>query len=548
MAGVIPDTETRELECDRAWRSSIEDDLARKAKQKFARFKNVSHVPVFCEHTTKRMVSGPDGQREESVVYDRNALVDVLNRCNHRILDTGDFSPITEGHTPDKESLDKGARMPRVLGYSGPFRLGMIGNENPRWAIFADEHHSPEHAELLRNELNRRSPEIWMEERMADRFFDPIAALGAETPRLDMGMTRYHRTTHDGREVLKYSATAPGAMNTFLPSHGDDEDRQRYEGNMTGQVDSNLVTQIVDTLFETDLFQKLQTLVGDGPQPTTQPTDEPSSPEATPMHDPTPDAPPAAPPAPPAPEAKPDDLDDYMARYAAGDADGDELMEYASRRKSRAKKRYECDDEDREMFSRYEAGEVDDDELMEYAAGKRAKYQAEQEGEVNEQDPPPTPGEGNVSDVKYAKENAVDKDRYQRLRRENEELKQRLDKIDTDRQHEKARVERYSRLSDAQRDGIDLDLDEEKARCDPAKMSDEAFEDHMLVVNERYSRIPLARTIPIFGNDSKAKGTRDNPTKEQCERATKYSLANKVSFEAGLEHVFEQDGKQATVA
>ncbi|MCE7884832.1 MAG: hypothetical protein DYH08_13425, partial [Actinobacteria bacterium ATB1] len=56
-------------------------------------------------------------------------------------------SPWQIMHSLSRGADAKGARLQkgtlrRVLGYVGPFRVGILGNKNPRWCIFADEHHA----------------------------------------------------------------------------------------------------------------------------------------------------------------------------------------------------------------------------------------------------------------------------------------------------------------------------------------------------------------------------------------------------------------------
>jgi hypothetical protein len=212
LANEYPDTDQRNAILFDTWRKHRgEGELEKKAFSKFGddRFVLVRDVPVFAEHE----ISGRDGKPSK---YDRAALQAVCDRCNHRIADTGDFAAITNGHTPTDEQRAAGAAMPDVIGFSGPFRLGMIGNKTPRWAIFADEHHFKDRYDNTRR-LPRRSPEVWLEERMENRFIDPIAALGAETPRLDMGL-RFARTA-DGRSVEKYAAAcAPGGASVVMPA------------------------------------------------------------------------------------------------------------------------------------------------------------------------------------------------------------------------------------------------------------------------------------------------------------------------------------------
>ena len=164
MRDGISDTDERNSRAMDAWRkyAAAADPVEQRAQRRFGpeEFKRVNDVPVFGEHQTKDDEDNP-------VVYDRAALQSIIQRCNARIADTGDFAPLTDGHTPDKEQLAKGARMPEILGYSGPFRLGMIGNKNPRWAIFSDEYHHLGDADKLKK-LPRRSPEVWLEPKMSD--------------------------------------------------------------------------------------------------------------------------------------------------------------------------------------------------------------------------------------------------------------------------------------------------------------------------------------------------------------------------------------------
>lgn len=253
LSGEFPETDQRNAVCFRQWREAKgTDKLSKIAAEKFPedKFEHVADVPVFAEHATK-------DANGNAAVYGKDELAAIAARCNERIADTGDFSPITEGHTPTKEDFAAGAPMPKVLGYAGPYRLGQIGNKNPRWAIFADEWHHKEDVPTL-SRLRRRSPELWLEERMEDRFFDPIAALGAETPRLDMGMVSYHRTA-DGRTVQKYSAASPAVGSVFVPSDDIEKKNHAAPAAPTGGLSMALtpedVKQIVDAIEQLDWVQ-----------------------------------------------------------------------------------------------------------------------------------------------------------------------------------------------------------------------------------------------------------------------------------------------------
>jgi len=167
------------------------------ARKKFpaAEFVDAGEVCVFAEHETVDSEGNP-------VRFSRCDLVEIVDRCNARILDTGDFAPLTDGHNPSAENIASGAKEPEVLGYDGPFRLGVIGEANPRSAIFAREWHYKDRHEIVKRKP-RRSVEYWT----SKRHFDPIAALGATTPRLDIGM-KLARETSEGERIC-YMAAAP---------------------------------------------------------------------------------------------------------------------------------------------------------------------------------------------------------------------------------------------------------------------------------------------------------------------------------------------------
>ena len=202
------------------------DKLRAKAAEKFPKekFELLRDVPVFCEHETTNAAGEPQ-------VYDREALAAICDKMNHRIADVGAYAKISRGHTPDPEDVANGAEQPEVLGFQGPYRLGMIGNENPKYAIFADEFWFRDKAGE-RAKLPGRSVEIWQHPEMAERFFDPVAALGAETPRLDMPM-KFARAAN-GVEIAKYSgAVYPGGSNSYVPNPADTATKppkkERYE-------------------------------------------------------------------------------------------------------------------------------------------------------------------------------------------------------------------------------------------------------------------------------------------------------------------------------
>lgn len=233
LKGQIPTTSERNRIVLSLWRQHGDHTLAQKAREHFPddRFEHRTDIPVFAEHTKERTLRdsqgevqvGPDGKPATQVEkYDLPALRAICDRCNHRIEDTGNFAALSKGHTPVLDQLDKGAEHPDLLGFVGPFYLGMIGDKTPRWAIFADEHYFRDAAPLV-SRLPTRSVEVWLAPNMGDRFFDPIAALGTETPRLDMGV-RFSRLS-TGELVERYSAEAPGVGSVSVPNLAGRKDK-----------------------------------------------------------------------------------------------------------------------------------------------------------------------------------------------------------------------------------------------------------------------------------------------------------------------------------
>lgn len=202
----IPTINRRTLEVLRLWTDSGNDrDLRDKAREQFTSNEFQHYAPrcVFLEHT---IPAGSNDQPE--MHYGRDELQQMVDWANYRIRNSDTFSVISDGHTPSNAELATGRTMPDVLGYSGPYYLGQLGDVNPRWAIYAEEW--VHRADVPRFEKRqRRSPEVWVMEPIERRTMDPIAALGAETPRLDCGMNPYSRAG-DGQLVMSYSAMTIG--------------------------------------------------------------------------------------------------------------------------------------------------------------------------------------------------------------------------------------------------------------------------------------------------------------------------------------------------
>ncbi len=167
------------------------------------RFLNIEAVPVFIAH----QATLSDGRK---VQFGPEELAAIVRNCNRRIEETGDYAVITIGHTP-QPGQDR--PMPEVVGFAGPFRLGEFAGKP---AILADFHIFWEYKDVLRR-YPRRSPEFRLLEDLKQVHLDPIALLGAEPPRLDMGLTLLYSELAEGKPVERYAFAMPASSNTFVP-------------------------------------------------------------------------------------------------------------------------------------------------------------------------------------------------------------------------------------------------------------------------------------------------------------------------------------------
>lgn len=419
---------------DQYRRQHPEDELDAIAAEKFpdADFVTVRDVPIFAEHETT-------DARGRKVRYGKMELAGIVERCNERILDTGDFAPLSDGHTPTNEQAATGAKFPDVLGYCGPFRLGVIGRRKPRFAIFADEHYHKADVDKVRR-LPRRSPEVWLEERLQDRILDPIAALGAETPRLDLGMARFRRAG-DGREVERYSAISagvpamPGGSNTHLPGavgkkRYDAADTPEQQG--TSMLATEDINAIVDAIKATQQWQFLDNLMsqqGGGPDAAMGAGEDSSADPGMPPDAPAAPEPPTAT-APTAPAAAP----------AAAPAQGPSPLS--------ADEESAMPDDEKQQY-----GAMSHDGKCGYAAARRRHAGASA---------------------------APNREQYSRTAAERDALKQENETL----REQRRQTDRYSRLGQLAAEH-QFDLDDEAAHC--RSMSDAQFDAHLTRVR-KYAR------------------------------------------------------------
>jgi hypothetical protein len=243
LASEFPETDQRNAVLFSTWRKHHGDsEEEKKAHERFSddEYQHLKDIPVFKEHSYFRTMRNKDGspaldkdgnpiQRVEH--YDLKALKAIAENCNKRVRETKSFAPITALHT-GKRKPNGEIEQPEVMGFAGPYRIGMYGNEERedgapykgKWAIYADEFWFKDKAHRAR-EMPRRSPEVYVGRPIEDRFLDPITALGAETPALDMGI-HYH-LNKSGVLVEQYSApnmtvtysAMPGPASVAVPEH-----------------------------------------------------------------------------------------------------------------------------------------------------------------------------------------------------------------------------------------------------------------------------------------------------------------------------------------
>ncbi len=498
----IVDRNSRMSAIFQAWRESgVESALQQKARESLASvvecdpgqveryYRCRPNRPIFPEHETRDAT----GQVQR---YDREALAAIVDRCNRRIMDTGDLAAMSAGHTPDFEQKSKGMQMPDLVGFTGPFRMGLIGDQQPKWCIFADEHiFNDEYSRVQK--MPRRSPEVWLAPKMSDRVMDPIAVLGSEPPRLDTGVGRFSRSsrrldTARYMNVARYSmGSFPGGSNTFT---------QKYSAE-GGQMDQETIQNVVQAVMQgiaatpqwqylTDQMTASQNPIPEsadtGPTPSpaaavvdpSNPTGSPADPSAIPSAapaasgDPAPaaakppgDAPPAAPAAPPG-DAAPAGGDPTEKKPPAN-------PDSPPAAKTDVGPKSEGTDES--GATPEELASMPDDEKAEYSK----LSPSHQYGYMQARRRHCKSGGGDGGSMQYS--NPVDRARYSRMEGELVSLRGENAALRADRTYR----DRYSKLSELNQIH-EFDINEEATEC--RGLTDDQFTKHLDRIVTRYQR------------------------------------------------------------
>lgn len=233
----------------------------------------VHGVPILDEH---RLLVPEDKEagKPARVVDINEGLLTRLAANNNRIVhETGDWVPLTEGHTTDDGPE---ASQPEILGYADQFHVGPLFETN-RKALLARFRISKDPDKLKKAaNLPRRSVELWLDREEVN----PISLLGATAPERNLGLLRLQRMfqvgqllqSHNtyrasdgklrfrqGRHVVRFNhdettmqpaPVLPGGM----PNVQGGAD---IPGTAPAQVDPATVQAVVAALQQTDVWQQM---------------------------------------------------------------------------------------------------------------------------------------------------------------------------------------------------------------------------------------------------------------------------------------------------
>jgi hypothetical protein len=254
----MPSYEARNKAVWNAWDNTHGNPIREQAQQYHAKdcSRFVPDVCYFMEHET----IGSDGQ---PVKYGFKELADICEEMNGR-CDTHNYSAIADRHTI--RGMVPENLQPKVVGYTGATRLGMVGSQNPKWAVFMDEHHLTSGVSTL-DDKKRRSVEVNRFRDGRRPYFDPIAALGADSPRLPLPVAKYSANDGDPNHIIDHyeSPAMVGAGNTFIPAMSGKKVDQYEDTTLDPGTQSMMapedVNAIIQALFATPEFQFVQTLM-----------------------------------------------------------------------------------------------------------------------------------------------------------------------------------------------------------------------------------------------------------------------------------------------
>lgn len=540
--------------------------------------------PVFSEHWTQPIHDAQGNVLVESQFIGPKQLASIVKRCNERIVDTNDYSPIVIQHTKEDQSTD-----PEVVGLSGPYFMGTIGKLKPRAAIYAKTWVYKDKRHVLKK-YPRLSVEYWCSQSdPGSGYFDPISLLGATTPELNLGV---HYAKSEGRNtdgsgssrLIRYSqsqAAYPGGSNTSPPGMLKKPEKYSKESSGMATLSPQDIQQIVaaitpvtkqliaeemammktamggqaggDEMGGDPLADGLGDEMGDGDGDELGLDGDPDldiGDDLDGMDDDADDAGDDAtdPMGDPMGEEQPDENGDDGELDPDGDGDAD-LPPEIDDEESDMGLGDDLDDSDMGDLpggdadpDSLDASEADEGDDMAAADDKKKKRYSKESAAAG--------GAEQMTLRQYQKENAELRLRYEKqivelrtVKDENAALKTSVAAIEA----EKMRAVRYSKLSDLRTSGYVLDIDQELTDAD--EMSQEQFDRHCTKIVKHYQKCPVGQSLPIpaspkyDGVSSDEKRVRYSKTARQvCEESLKNG-GRALTYQTVLENVERNDGK-----
>lgn len=257
----VPNWEERNRIVWDAWDASFASPEREAAEKHFPpeQYVKKESVCYFPEHETAKV--GPNG---EPVVqrYDVQRLAKIAEENNGRIRERHAFPTLVDRHTMPPGTAARDPSPPRTLGAVGPFRIGMIGRDQPVFSLFADEYQRKDAQNDLKDRPGR-SVEVLTLKANGRSYINPIAAI-SEAPRLPIPL-QFSAQTDGGVDVERYQMMSPAAPaapsggNTFTKRFGADEPEQAQPPEMqespTMALSDEDVRQVVEAILNTPPMQ-----------------------------------------------------------------------------------------------------------------------------------------------------------------------------------------------------------------------------------------------------------------------------------------------------
>lgn len=235
----------------------------------------VHGVPILDEHRLLVPENKDEGKPARVVDINEGLLTRLAANNNRIVHETGDWVPLTEGHTTDDGPESS---QPEILGYADQFHVGPLFNTN-RKALLARFRISKDPDKLKKAaNLPRRSVELWLDREEVN----PISLLGATAPERNLGLLRLHRqrmfqvgqllqshnTYRDasgklrfrqGRQAIRFNHDETTMQPApVLPGGSPNvQGGADIPGTAPAQVDPALVQAVVSALQQTDVWQQM---------------------------------------------------------------------------------------------------------------------------------------------------------------------------------------------------------------------------------------------------------------------------------------------------